>query len=97
MGALSLARRAGHLAAGFDTALDAARHHASLVLLASDVSPGTEKRVRAACQGGCPVRTLPRTQNQLAQITRKPVGVLAVTSPDFAMLISRTADEEELN
>lgn len=100
-GALSLCKKAGKLAAGFDAVKEKAlRGEAALVLLAVDASPGTQKRVRAVCQPLCPVESLPYTQNELASITRKPVGVLAVTSKDLAALCSKALaaappDEEE--
>lgn len=97
-GALSLCKKAGKLPAGFDAVCEKiAKGEAALVLLAQDVSPGTQKRVRlAAEQGGCPLHTLPQTQNEIAAITRKPVGVLAVTDQDLAGLcISALPDEEE--
>ena len=85
--ALSLCRRAGKLAMGFDPVADnVLRGRAALVLLASDLSPKTARRVQNLCEGLAPVVALPHTQAELAAIARKPVGVFAVTDENLAVL-----------
>ena len=105
LGALSLARRAGALVCGFDEVCRAAgKGTAQLVLLAQDTAAGTAKRARAACQGRCQVLQPAITQQDLAAVARKPVGVLAITEPNLAELCrkccqqgagTRPPDEEE--
>ena len=49
--ALSLCKKAGRLVLGFDAVMDSVyQGKAHLVLLASDVSEGTAKRVRRNCE-----------------------------------------------
>ncbi len=96
LGALSLAKRAGALAVGFDAAMQ--RIHkgdAALLLLAQDISPKTQKRVLAACDGKCEAKQMRLTQQDIATITRKPAGVLAITNKDMAALYTKAALEEE--
>lgn len=90
LGALGLARRAGALVPGFDAVCEqAAKGNAALVLLAQDLSPGTLRRVQNACKGCCLVLGIPLTQADIASITKKPVGVLAVTDPNLAILCQK--------
>lgn len=78
---------------GFDAVAESlAKGNAPLVLLAQDLSAGTEKRVRRAA-GNAPVLRLPYTQAQLQSITRKPAGVLAVTNKDLAALCAGAAGQ----
>ncbi len=85
--ALSLAKRAGALTVGFDAVCEAAqKKEAALVLLASDTSEGTVKRVHRMCQNYCEVLFLPHTQEQISNITKKQIGVMAVTNTDLATL-----------
>lgn len=96
--ALSLCKKAGALTAGFDAVCaDAQKGRAKLVLFASDLSPKTRKRAVHLCEGACPLRDIPLGQDTIARITRRPVGVLAVTSQDLAALcLAGLPDEEEL-
>lgn len=97
-GALGLARKAGCLVGGFDAVCERARSgEASVVLLATDFSQGSRKRVRFACEGTCPVYDIPLTQAEIAAITKKPVGVLAVTNKDLAALCTRSIPGEGRN
>lgn len=97
MGALSLCRKAGKMAAGNDMAAEAVtKGRAAVVFLAADTSPGTARRVTALCEGACPVYKLPLSQQDVAAITRKPVGVLAITDESLAALcLGALADKEE--
>ncbi|MFV0412705.1 MAG: L7Ae/L30e/S12e/Gadd45 family ribosomal protein [Oscillospiraceae bacterium] len=91
--ALSLCKKAGALAAGFDQVVEnAAAGKAHLLLFAADLSPNTRKRALEQAPG-LPVCNLPFTQEALAAITRKPVGVLAVNNKDLAVLCLRSATE----
>ena len=94
--ALSLCRRAGKLAMGFDPVADnVGRGRAWLVLLAADLSPKTKKRVEAYCEDLVPVHTMPLTQAELAPITRKPVGVYAVLDENLAILCTGSLETKE--
>ncbi len=94
LGAISLCRKAGKLAVGFDTVLAAVlRGDAQLVLLAQDVSAATEKRVMNACGGECKTAKLPYTQVQLAMVVRKAAGVLAVSDAGLAQVCQKALQE----
>lgn len=85
--AISLSRKAGRLVLGFDAVCDSvASGEARLVLFAKDVSPGTQKRMLAFIEETCPAYTVPYEQTDLAMITRKPVGVMAVADVGLAKL-----------
>ena len=69
--AVSLCRKAGALTMGFDAVEDACvKGKAWLVMGASDAS----------------AKTMPLTQDRLADISRKPVAVYAVTDRNLAKL-----------
>ena len=89
LGALSLCRKAGRLAMGFDPAAESmAKGKAQLVLFAADLAPGSEKKARRLCgAAGVPARVLPFTQQQLLAVMPKKVGVFAVTEPGLAKLV----------
>lgn len=97
MGALGLARRAGALAIGFDAVAQAVKAgRAQLVLVASDTSPKTLKRLAACCTKDMPPTELGLTKDELARITVKPAGVLAITNKDLAALCHKAlAGKEE--
>ncbi len=85
--ALSLAKRAGALTVGFDAVCEAVqKKEAALVLLAQDTSEGTTKRVHRTCQDYCEVLFLPYKQEQIFNITKKQIGVMAITNTDLATL-----------
>ena len=86
-GALSLARKAGKLAMGFDPVKDQVlAGRAFLVLTAADLSPKTCKRVEQYCQDLVELKPTALTQNDLAGFAHKPVGVLGVLDPNLAKL-----------
>ncbi|MDL2325255.1 ribosomal L7Ae/L30e/S12e/Gadd45 family protein [Ruminococcaceae bacterium OttesenSCG-928-A16] len=86
-GALSLCKKAGKLVCGFDAVCDSMlAGEAKLLLFASDVSEKTQKRAVEQNSGGIPVKSLPYMQQQIAILTNKPVGVLAVADVDLAAL-----------
>lgn len=94
LGALGLCRRAGALVAGFDATKDAVlAGKARLVLCAQDLSEGSTQRVQHLCEELCSVRILPLTQDQLATILHKTVGVLAVTDENLAVLCRKNLPE----
>lgn len=86
-GALSLTRKAGKLAMGFDPVKDQVLSgKAFLVLTAADLSPKTQKRVELYCQDLVEMIPTPLSQAQLAGFARKPVGVLGVLDSNLAAL-----------
>ena len=85
--ALSLCRKAGALTLGFDAVEDACvKSKAWLVMVASDISPKTLQRLNYAVGDLVDVITMPLTQDKLADISRKPVAVYAVTDRNLAKL-----------
>ena len=91
LGALSLSKKAGCLKAGYDAVCESVlKGKASLVLFACDVSEGTKKRILAVVDGSCPSYDLPYRQQEIAGITRKAVGVLAVEDAGLANLCVQT-------
>ena len=78
--ALSLCRKAGALTMGFDAVEDACvKSKAWLVMVASDASAKTVQRLNYAVGDLVDVISMPLTQDRLADISRKPVAVYAVT------------------
>ncbi len=89
--ALSLCRKAGALVMGFEAVKESALNHtAQLVLCASDVSDGTRRRVNNFCErAGTPCAVLNKAQADLLPVTKKCVGVFAVTSAELAKLFMK--------
>ena len=92
--ALSLCRKAGALTMGFDAVEDACvKSKAWLVMVASDASAKTVQRLNYSVGDLVDVITMPLTQDKLADISRKPVAVYAVTDRNLAKLcIDRLSD-----
>ncbi|EJW90628.1 ribosomal protein, partial [gut metagenome] len=86
--ALSLCRRAAKLVMGFEAVAQSVYEgRVWLVLLAQDVSAGTEKRMRRVSRTDCvPCQKMPLAQIDLCPITRRKVGVYAVTDENLATL-----------
>ena len=85
--ALSLCRKAGALTMGFDAVEDAAvKGKAWIVLTASDASEKTVNRLNYSIGDLVDVIRMPLTQDRLADISRKPVAVYAVTDRNLAKL-----------
>ena len=79
--AVSLCRKAGALTMGFDAVEDAV-----VVMTASDASPKTVQRLNYAVGDMVDVIPMPLTQDKLADISRKPVAIYAVTDRNLAKL-----------
>lgn len=94
LGAVSLCRRAGKLALGFDNAVNAIQRGTWLVLLAQDASERTARNIRAMCGEATPVVALGRTQEQIEMATGRKFAVAAVCDENFARLISQKIREE---
>ena len=108
-GALGLCKKAGALKAGFDAVCESVgKGEALLVLAASDASERTRRKLNEKCGSLCPVMDIPLSQQDIAVITHKKFGVLAVTDKGLSELCLRavgnandnaagdTAREEEL-
>ena len=86
------------LVMGFDAVKDSVgKGKAQLVLCAGDLSEGTRRRVGAFCEDWVEVADLPETQFALAQISKKPTGVFAVTDPELAKLCRKNLAAQAAN
>ena len=85
---LGIARRAGHVAIGFDAVKASVTDgRAQLVLLAVDRSAKTEKELRYTAQDSpCPIHVLAADKETLAHALglQKPVAVAATDDRGFA-------------
>ncbi len=96
LAALSLCRKAGKLVKGFDAVQESVfSGKAALVLLAQDVSEGTEKRMRRACQDFVDCVGMPLTQLELCCLTYKKVGVYSILDENLANLCRQYITDEK--
>lgn len=88
---LGLCRRAGKLIFGFDAAVEAMETgEGYLLLTASDISPKTEKEiVYKARNAKFLVYKLPYTMEEMKLLSKKKVGIFAVTDENLAKLIEK--------
>ena len=85
--ALSLAKKSGKLVVGFDAVKSAVIHgNAHIVLLATDLSEKTIKRVQYFCEDITDVYNTGLTQFEISQVAQRLTGVLAVTDENLAVL-----------
>ncbi len=95
-GSLTICRKAGRLAMGFDPmkeALDAGKAHA--VIIAADISPKTEKEVRFFSEKhGVPVRKTEMTLEGINRALGKKAGILTICGEGFAEKILRICGGE---
>jgi ribosomal protein L7Ae-like RNA K-turn-binding protein len=85
--ALSLCRKAGKLSMGYDACIDAVvAGKAAHIFAASDASESTVSRVQFETQGLAKVKRMPLTQQELLELSRKPVAVYAVKDANLARL-----------
>ena len=88
-GLLGLSRRAGHMTCGFDAVADLLRGgRAVLVLLASDLSPKTEKELRFIGKDKA-ADIVHKSAIGRALGLKKPVGVSAVDDRGFAAAMKK--------
>lgn len=88
---LGLCRRAGKLICGFDAAVEAMENgEGYLLLTASDISPKTEKEIiyKAKSANFC-VCKLPYTIEDMKLLSKKRVGIFAITDENLAKLIEK--------
>ncbi|MDL2253252.1 ribosomal L7Ae/L30e/S12e/Gadd45 family protein [Ruminococcaceae bacterium OttesenSCG-928-I18] len=99
LGALALSKKAGALVLGFDAVAKClSRGQVKLLLWATDLSPGTKKKLMQAAGPGQKARELPFTQGELAPICGKPVGVLALTDENLVKLcLSKWQEERRID
>lgn len=85
-GLLSICRKAGKLVMGFDPMKDAlAGNKACAVIIASDISPKTEKEVRFfSGKKNIPVARTSMTLNEVYFSLGKKAGILTVCDKGFA-------------
>lgn len=89
-GALGMCRKAGKLAMGFDASAESAvRGKSFLILLASDLSPRTVRRMKETCERLVPCELIPLTQSELLDVAGKPTGVFSVLDENFARLCKK--------
>lgn len=83
---LSLTKRAGRLALGFDVVKEAVlKQRTGLVLCTSDLSPKSEKEINLICsRAGVERRTIPATMDEIWFSVSKRSGVLAVLDQGMA-------------
>ena len=92
--ALSLAKKSGKLVVGFDAVKSAVIHgNAHIVLLATDLSEKTIKRVQYFCEDITDVYNTGLTQFEISQVAQRLTGVLAVTD-EYLAILARNAIEK---
>lgn len=86
MNLLTMCRKAGKMALGFDSVKESIlKRKAELILLASDISPKTEKEIRFfADKNGIPAVKTGSTMEGFGMGIGKKVGVIAVCDKGFA-------------
>ncbi len=84
-GLISICRRAGKMAMGFDPMLEAlAGRKAAGVITAADISPKTYKEVCFHCQKKqVPVCSVPLTQDEIGMTAGRRAAVIAVLDKGF--------------
>ncbi len=94
LGAVSLCRRAGKLAVGFDATVKAVGKGAALVLMSNDAAERTTRNVARICEDIAQIVNLPYTQAEIEQATGRKFAVAAVCDENFARLIQLNIKEE---
>lgn len=99
LGLISISRKAGKLAIGFDPAVEAlAAGKAALVLAAPDLSPKTRSELDFRINKGVkPIEIiqLPLTMDDLSAVLGKRAGILAVLDQGLADALRRQITREE--
>ena len=88
---LGLCRKAGKLICGFDAAVEAMENgEGYLLLTASEISPKTEKEIiyKAKSANFC-VYKLPYIMADMELLSKKRVGIFAITDENLAKLIEK--------
>lgn len=99
LGLISICRKAGKLAIGFDPAAEAlAAGKAAVVLVAPDLSPKTRSELEYRIRQGAKateVIQLPLTMDDLSAVLGKRAGILAVLDQGLADALRRQTNREE--
>lgn len=91
LGALGLCKKAGALVGGITPVQQSIQSGAAkLVLFTQDLAPNSQKKALKYKTPGLLFETLPLQQSDIAAITHKPMGVLAITNTDLAVLCQKT-------
>lgn len=92
---ISLARKAGKLALGFDAAKEALqKKKAGLVLCAKDLSPKTRKEIVLVCEKNqCAFSDVPFEMDEIWFMIGKRTGILAVCDENFAKQLMQLIDQ----
>ncbi len=93
---LSLTKKSGKLTYGFDSVKTSViKGEAYLVLLTSDLSEKTVKRVKYFCENITDVYKTSLTQFEISQVVGRLTGVLAITDENLAILCRNAIKETE--
>lgn len=96
---LSMSKKSGNLICGFDAVKQAVTDRkAKVVVVTSDTSEKTIKRVEYFCEGIIDVNIVSLTQFEASQITNKLTGIFAVADKNLAILCKNAIEsEKEIN
>lgn len=95
---LSLAKKSGNLVTGFDAVKQLVLDRkARVVVVTSDTSEKTLKRVEYFCEDIIKVNIVSLTQFEASQITNKLTGIFAVADKNLAILCKNAIDSEKEN
>jgi len=90
---LSLARRAGKLAIGFDATKNALRQRiASVIVMTSDISEGTKKKILQFSED-ISIVELPFLGDDMALVFNKKFVVASITDENFKELLIKALKE----
>jgi len=94
---LSICRKAGKIALGFDPVESSLYKDAELVLFAKDASKKTIDRMQEKAED-CEVKTIKidLTQQELSTVLGKEVAVLAILQPGLAKQVKQLSEENGL-
>lgn len=93
---MSLAKKAGKLVCGFDRVKTAViRGEAWAVVLASDLSEKTIKRVNYFCEDIADVYMTGLTQYEFSQVAGRLTGIVTITDENLARLCTNAIKETE--
>lgn len=99
LGLISICRKAGKVAIGFDPAAEAlAAGKAALVLVTPDLSPKTRSELEYRINKGVKATEmieLPLTMDDLSAVLGKRAGILAVLDNGLADALRRQTNREE--
>lgn len=93
---LGIARKAGKLSLGTESAKSALQKNKSnLILLAADISNKTEKELRFLSNGKTPLIRLPFNTFQISNAVGTKTGIISVDDSGFAKAIDKKIPKSE--